>query len=41
MNKYVYYYYAYDFTFTCIIEYYRWNNILELRLYLLLSVNHE
>ena len=41
INKYVYYYYAYDFTFTCIIEYYQWNNILELRLYLLLSVNHE
>ena len=41
MNKYVYYYYAYDFTFTGIIEYYQWNNILELRLYLLLSVHHE
>ena len=24
-----------------IIEYYQWNNILELRLYLLLLVNHE
>ena len=41
MNKCVYYYYAYNFTLTCITEYYRWNNILELRVYLLLSVNHE
>ena len=36
MSKYVYYYYACNFTFTCTIEYYQWNNILELRLYLLL-----